>query len=522
MKQKIAEHSYIAAIALAAIAVGGQVLASRAFGLDAPFLFLFAAIAVSSWIGGARAGFLTTVLLALAADYHFIAPVGHFLGKSATGWFTLGAFVLEALLLVALFEIFWRENRKLHQELEAIEACLERAEESNRVKRDFIANMSHGIRAPLTAILGFSDFLAAERITDEERRDYAERLKLNATSLTHLVSDLLDVTEIDSAGFIAHRKRIVLGDFVQNLYAKFLPLAEENGLKFQVQMRGSLPAFIESDPEQLEQVIRHIVDNAIHYCKDGLIKLTVTASKSGGRRELAVIVADQGPGIPSEVKSKLFKPFGRESGQEDPSRGALTHGGTGLGLTLSRRLARGLGGDVKLVKSNGRGTTFLVTIDAGPIDEAHELIDELTLSAPIREVKVDDPHALEGVRVLIVDDSPDSALLVGRMLKIVGANVETADRGSKGIEKALELKPDVVLMDIEMPEMDGNEAIRRLRARGFGNPIIALSAHVMKEDQKEAERAGSSEFLMKPVSRRRLLEMVGRFARLNRLTHAHV
>jgi CheY-like chemotaxis protein/anti-sigma regulatory factor (Ser/Thr protein kinase) len=301
---------------------------------------------------------------------------------------------------------------------------------------------------------------------------------------------------------------MVLSDFIQSAYSTFKPMAEERGLKFQVQLRGSIPAYVESDPEQLMQILRQVVGNAIRFSEEGLVKLTVTASRTTqGRREIALLVSDQGPGIPSDLRKRIFKPFTREE-----ASATKTHSGTGLGLTIARKLARGLGGDVKLAKSSRRGTTFLITFDGGAVDQAHELLDQLALFSPSPTISPDDPHALENIRVLVVDDSPDAALLVSRMLKVVGADVDTANRGQQGVEKAMSGRFDVVLMDIQMPEMDGNEAIRKLRAEGFTKPIIALSAHAMKEDQEETERAGADEYLTKPVSRRALLEMVGRYA----------
>jgi signal transduction histidine kinase/CheY-like chemotaxis protein len=512
LKLWLADHPYLVGIVLAAVAISTQIIGGGALP---PFMFSFAAITLAAWLGWTRAA-LTTTLLLIATNYLLMLRAGAFNGgdqSSNLAPILLAAFAAEALLITLLWRQVGRERATVEENLERSEAARERAEESSRLKRDFIANMSHEIRAPLSAVLGFSDLLASGTLSPSERASYIDRLKTNAAALTHLVTGLLDVTEIDSTDFVANRRRILLADFVQKIYSTFLPAALEKGLKFQVQLRGQLPAFVESDPEQLMQILKQVIDNAIHYSSDGLIKLTITAAKTGnGRRELALIVTDPGEGISAELKKKLFRPFARETGEK-----TKLHSGTGLGLTIARKLARGLGGDIRLAKSNSRGSTFLITVDAGPIDNAHELIDQLTLSAPQASIAPDDPHALEGIRVLVVDDSPDSAFLVSRMLKVVGAQVETADRGLIGIEKAMLDSPDVVLMDIEMPEMDGNEAIRRLRAKGFKNPIIALSAHVMKEDQREAERSGSSEFLMKPVSRRSLLEMVGRYARLNRL-----
>lgn len=509
VKQRLEDHPYWTVIALVFTALSLQLAGSRLVHLESPYLFFFLAIALASWIGGAAPGLAATALSVAVIDSVFITPVGSFAVARPSDLATLAVFASEGLAICGLFHLLQRSHMNVERSLESCEVARERAEESNQLKRNFIANMSHEIRAPLSAVLGYSELLAGEHVPKHERESYTERLKLNAAALTHLVTDLLDVTEINSAYFVANRKRMNLSEFVQNAYALFSPLAAEKGLKFQIQLRGALPAYIESDPEQMIQILRHVIGNAIRFSESGLIKMTVTASEAdSGRREAALIVSDEGPGIASEIKQKIFKPFP----PNDIDKPAKTHGGTGLGLTIARKLARGLGGDVKLVKSNRRGTTFLITVDAGTVDLAHDFFDQLAMPAPPVRISPDDPHGLDGIRVLVVDDSPDSALLVGRMLKVVGADVETAERGEEGIEKALEKNPDVVLMDIQMPEMDGNETIRRLRALGFKKPIIALSAHVLREDREEAKKSGSDEYLMKPVSRRALLELVGRYA----------
>lgn len=511
MKQWFVDHPYYVAVFLVIIALLLQMGAMNLLGPLSPFLFFFAAVSVATWLGGLGPGVAATALSAAAIDYSLMPPIGTLSGKTMSELVPLLIFIGSGLLITWLFHLVQDTNRRLTHSLDTTEAALERAEESNTLKRNFIANMSHEIRAPLSAVLGYSDLLAGGDLSNSERSTYLERLKLNAASLTHLVTDLLDVTEIDSAYFVANRKWIALPSFVQEAYAAFEPMAQEKGLKFQIQLRGSIPTYVETDPDQLMQILRQVVGNAIRYSDEGLVKLTVSASKtSTGRREVGFIVNDQGGGIASDVRNKLFKPFPK--GAEPRSK---NHSGTGLGLTVARKLARGLGGDVKVAKSDRKGTTVLITLDGGPVNEVNEFFERLA-DTPKTELSADDPHALEGTRVLVVDDSSDSALLVRRMLETVGARVDTANRGLEGVDKALRDTPDLVLMDIQMPEVDGNEATRRLRASGFKRPIIALSAHVMKEDKEEASRSGINEYLMKPVSRRALLEVIGRYTRRRR------
>jgi signal transduction histidine kinase/ActR/RegA family two-component response regulator len=497
----LADHPYLVAVAAMVVALALHYLLHRGFmapfGVAPAFIFFFGAIALASWLGGLGPGLFATVLATVVADLLLFPPVGSIGGKSVSSDVLLAAFFLVGATICALFHLLRRSEENLRQSVETVEAKLERAEESNNLKRNFIANLSHEIRTPLSSILGFSDLLASGSLTPDERKNYLERLRQNALSLTDLVTDLLDVTEVDSAYFVANRRWVELQAFIQRAIKAFKPLALEKGLKLQVHYRGSLPAYVESDPEQLMQILHHVVGNAIRYTDHGLIEITVASSKGENeRRELAFIVSDPGSGVPSHIKPTLF-----------------TQSGKGVGLKLARRLARGLGGDVKLLRSDRRGSTFLITIDAGQSNEAREFFERIA-DVPAKDTfSPDNPHALDGTKVLVIDDSADAALLVRRMLETIGAEVQTALRASEGIELALKSQPDAVLMDIEMPEIDGNEATRRLRELGFRRPIIALSAHVMKEDRERAAKAGVNDFLMKPLSRRALLEKLGDFLR---------
>ncbi|MES2857190.1 MAG: response regulator [Bdellovibrionota bacterium] len=508
-KRIFEDHPSLAAAGCAVLALVIEFLFYRFFGFTL-LLALSVAITVTGWLSGWKGSALVTAFATAFTLYIFNTPESF--TNTSQQFAAVVALILSGVLISYLFNFIHRRFHELQNEIERGEAALERSQQSNQLKRDFIANMSHQVRVPLSAVLGFAEVLANETLTKEERESYVERLKANAASLTHLVTDILDVTEIEADHFTANRKKMLLKNFVHDAYASFSPLAVEKGLKLQFQLRGALPTYIESDGEQLTQVLKHVLGNAIRFSNDGLIKITVSSSKTANRRrEVAFIINDQGPGIPSEIKRRLFKSEAIAApGEVQKSK---SHLGSGLGLVVARKLARALGGDVKLAKSNQRGTTMVVTIDGGSADEAQDFFDQLTLASPDTPLSPTDPHCLDGVRVLIVDDSPDSAVLVSRMLKGVGVHVEIANCALDGIEKAMKGSPDVVLMDIQMPEIDGNEATRRLRGLGFSKPIVALSAHVMKEDQKEALNAGVNEFLMKPVSRRALIEQIGRYIR---------
>ncbi|HVK61381.1 MAG TPA: response regulator [Bdellovibrionales bacterium] len=506
VKRVIEERPYLVVAFCVLIGVGLEYAFLKSVGF-AWLLVYPVTVCLAAWLTGFRGGVIVTAVFSFFTIYIFRADptlegVEH---RTIAVAFTF----LTGLFCSFLFRHIHSSFQSLKDQIEEDEAALERSQQSNQLKRDFIANMSHEVRVPLSAVLGYAEVLANENLTKEERESYIERLKLNAASLTHLVTDILDVTEIEADHFIANRKKMLFRNFVHDVYGTFAPLAHEKGLKLQIQLRGALPTYIESDAEQLKQVLKHVIGNSIRFSSGGLVKITVSSSKTPDRRrEVAFIVSDQGPGIPIEIKRKLFKFVDQPGTEPNSAPKAIT---SGMGLIVARKLARALGGDVKLAKSNQRGTTMVVTVDGGMVDDAQDFFDQLSVSTAEPTISPSDPHALEGVRVLIVDDSADAALLVGRMLKGVGVNVDIANTAIDGIEKAVSNSPDVVLMDIQMPEVDGNEATRRLRRRGFVRPIVALSAHVMRADQEEAIRAGVNEFLMKPVSRRALIEQINRY-----------
>lgn len=385
----------------------------------------------------------------------------------------------------------------------------EAAEEASATKSAFLANMSHEIRTPLGAVLGFSELLMGSDLSASERVNSLEVIKRNGHLLSNLINEILDLSKVE-AGRLEIEKVDVSIKEVLNEVGGFLNLeAHEKGVKLTMMTEGSLPEFIFTDPLRLRQILINIIGNAIKFTDRGSVTVKMKlVSDSNDQAKLCISVKDTGTGIAPEQAAKLFMPFS----QADAST-TRKFGGTGLGLVLSRKLANILGGDVTLAESTpGVGSTFVVTIDPGDIEKvifnSSDFQERNVVPLPVPYSRVN----LKNLKVLVVDDSVDNQVLIRKLLRLAGADTDVAQNGREAVEKALANDFSLILMDLQMPEMDGFEATRRLRAHGYHKPIIALTAHAMKEERKRCLESGFDEHLSKPVDRDVLLRTLSEFS----------
>jgi len=396
------------------------------------------------------------------------------------------------------------------------------AEAANRSKSEFLANMSHEIRTPMTAILGFADLLAED--TDKpESINAVNTIRRNGEHLLRIINDILDLSKIEAGKLQIERTACSPVKIVADVASLMRVRADAKGLALQMEYEGPVPQTIETDPTRLRQVLINLVGNAIKFTETGSVRLLIRLLQSVGKPpRLQFDVIDTGVGMTREQLSGLFRPFA----QADRST-SHRFGGTGLGLAMSKRLAEMLGGGIAVHSSPGKGSTLSVTIDAGPLDGVPMLDQPVEAAVESRqEVKASAASKVKlNCRVLLVEDSPDNQRLVALLLRKAGADVTVAENGTIAVEKALAGFPgrrqrhdegkrqfDVVLMDMQMPVMDGYEATRRLRKEGYTVPIIALTAYAMKYDREKCLEAGCDDFLAKPVDRTSLLAMVAKYA----------
>jgi PAS domain S-box-containing protein len=396
------------------------------------------------------------------------------------------------------------------------------AEAADQSKSEFLANMSHEIRTPMTAILGFTDLLLDQQDYSRpgEQVEALDTIKANGEHLLQLINDILDVSKIEAGRMTVERVTCsplrVLADVASLLRVR----AQAKQLPLHFHVPGPMPETIESDPTRLKQILINLVDNAIKFTSKGNVSLTTRLLREGEQPHLQFDVADTGIGMTEEQVNRLFQPFT----QADAST-TRRFGGTGLGLVIARRLAMMLGGDVSIVETRpGVGTRFRVIVPTGPLEHVRLVdapaIDALAVPAAMPIHPPTSPDALRDVTVLLAEDGPDNQRLISHILTKAGARLVTADNGQAAVDAVLaarsEGKPfDVILMDIQMPVMDGYTATTTLRAAGCTTPIIALTAHAMSTDREKCMQAGCDDYQTKPVHRKALIDAIARHVATN-------
>lgn len=389
-----------------------------------------------------------------------------------------------------------------------------RAHLASLAKNAFLANMSHEIRTPLGAILGFADMLQRKDVDEDRKQELMLSMRKNGEQLTRIIDDILDLTKVEAGKLFIERKRIELATMVHEIQSVMTLRSKQRGVNFSIDQRGLLPRFILTDEVRLKQILMNIIGNAIKFTEKGSVRLHMSyrEMKSEDHEEhmLYFTVEDSGIGISDEARLDLFQPFS----QGDASN-TRRFSGTGLGLALSRRLAEQLGGDIRLLRSEKDvGSTFEISISCAtkmPEEWVENLFQKPALVPT--HVEVDNNLRLDGKKILLVEDSEDNQDIFTYFLEGAGAEVELAKNGLEAVQKALheDHDYDAVLMDIQIPGIDGKEASRRLRRQGFSKPIIALTAHAMAEEKQSCLQAGCNGQITKPVDRTSLLSQLSSY-----------
>ena len=379
----------------------------------------------------------------------------------------------------------------------------EAAEAANQAKSEFLANMSHEIRTPMNAILGFTDIL--RRGYGHSKQDPIKHLNTIHSSGKHLlelINDILDLSKVEAGRLEVERVPCTPHKIVREVVQVLTAKANEKLISLTFEADGSIPESIRTDPSRLRQIVTNLVGNAIKFTETGGVKvvLSLVAEKEP---KLRIDVRDSGIGMTQEHMDRIFDPFS----QADSSV-TRRFGGTGLGLTISRRFAEALGGGITVTSEEGAGSVFSVLINAGPL-EGVELIHPDAIDSHEDEVEQQTSWRFSSGSVLVVDDGSENRELVTLVLEEAGLNVEGAENGEVGVEMALENGYDLILMDMQMPVMDGYAATRMLREKGLATPIYALTANAMKGFEKKCMEVGCSGFLTKPIDIDILLQAVG-------------
>ena len=384
-----------------------------------------------------------------------------------------------------------------------------RANEANAAKSAFVANMSHEIRTPMTAILGYADLLR-EHVSSEEAQNHLSTIRRNGGYLLEIINDILDLSKIEAGKLDLNLERFAPNHVIQDVRSVMEVRAKEKNLSLHVEYASKIPALIESDAKRLKQILINLVGNAIKFTKTGEVKIAIDCDVFDPPR-LRFRVIDTGIGMTSEQQQKLFKPF-----SQGDCHITQQFGGTGLGLAISHRLARLLGGEIGVESKLGKGSTFALEIAIGNLRDV-PMVKPYDTTTNQNEDKVADAVKL-ACHVLLVDDRRDIRFLSRHILTTAGATVEECEDGLLAIEHfriclQKDACPDLILLDMQMPNLDGYETASQLRDLGFTGPIIALTADAMQGDMSRCLKAGCNDYLSKPINATALL------AKVNELTN---
>jgi signal transduction histidine kinase/CheY-like chemotaxis protein/HPt (histidine-containing phosphotransfer) domain-containing protein len=386
----------------------------------------------------------------------------------------------------------------------AMETAKAEAVAAGRAKSQFLANMSHEIRTPLTALIGFADLLAAPAVSESERLNYAMIIRRNGDHLLSVINDILDLSKIEAGKLTIEHIECSPVQILSEVASFMRVRAIEANLDFSVDLETPVPALIRSDPTRLRQSLLNLVSNAIKFTERGSVRVLGSFDAASTPPRLAIRVEDTGMGMGSAQIAKLFQPFE----QVDASM-TRRFGGTGLGLAICKRIAVALGGDVEVTSVVGRGSTFTLTAEA-EVPRGTPMIERLH-DAPSSQASPGPSRTLDLVgNVLLAEDGPDNQVLVTTLLRKHGLTVTVVANGQLAVEAALgahrsHAPYDLILMDMQMPVMDGYQAVTRLRHEGYRAPIVALTAHAMDGERERCLAAGCDGYIRKPIDRAELV-----------------
>lgn len=503
-------------------------------GLSSPALGWFVAVPmVATLIAGFRSGafWLLITLLSFVILHFCIDPASSQMQNAPPLYVSLWRLSVFSGIAIVVFSLTLIYEKLKDQALAAVISA-------NRAKSDFLANVSHELRTPLTAILGYSEMMMEEdagTLTAAAREVMLQTIRRNGQHLLEVINDILDVSKIEAGKVVVESVDVapskILFDVVGLLHLR----ADEKGLLLAVEMDPGVPPVIRTDPKRLRQILLNLIGNAVKFTQAGEVRITarvVGADQASPR--LRFVVSDTGIGISRELQGRLFEPFSQ--GDSSSSR---EYGGTGLGLAISRKLAQLLGGDLTVVSAPNEGSEFCLEIAlvlpqvvSRPIHPACQTAESVGNSRATGTEPAPCPlppgapaaGALSGLRLLLAEDGPDNRNLIERLLRKAGAEVALAENGRIAVDAALAAVREgtpfhLILMDMQMPILDGYAATEELRRAGYTLPIVALTAHAMSDDRTKCLSAGCDDYTTKPVKRDELLDVIRRHAGLQAVTH---
>lgn len=399
---------------------------------------------------------------------------------------------------VRVFVMLDQQSKQLQEQIRMASDLRRQAEEANLAKSRFLANMSHEIRTPLASVLGFAELLAGPNVQEGERVKLWQAIDRNGELLMRVIDDVLDLSKIEAQKLEMNPVVFSLKEMLRDLELTMGHKAREKGLQFSISYAADARDVFQADATRVKQVLLNLMNNAVKFTERGSVKVEakVDPVDTDGLAKLCFRIIDTGVGLSKDQQRRIFQPFA----QADLTT-SKKFGGTGLGLVIAKQLAHQMGGDVSLKASApGEGSTFDVCFRVARAAQ-FKTPDSARPTAP-QEIK----NSLLGKKILVVDDVIDNRELMELFLGPTGAEIELAESGEQAV--ALSNKdsgPDIILMDIQMPGMDGYETTRRLRQGGYDRPILALTAHAMRAETERCIQSGCDMVMTKPVNRGELI-----------------
>jgi signal transduction histidine kinase/ActR/RegA family two-component response regulator len=392
-------------------------------------------------------------------------------------------------------------EEKIHAARQMAEEAREMAEKASQAKSEFIANMSHVIRTSLNGIVGMAQLLSGTRLSSEQQ-NCAETILQSTSGLLNIINQVCDISKVEAGQMDVHESPIDLREMCDNIFSLFTPQLEKKTVELKCACADNVPPYVTGDEGLIEQVLVNLVGNAIKFTHKGSVTLNIERPKQGaGDAELYFQVIDTGIGISKKDQATIFEKFTQADGSTK-----RMYGGTGLGLAICKQLVELMGGKIGIISSKGRGSTFFFNLtlpQSAPPNQQKP--PEETVATQIRA----------GVKVLLVEDNKVNQKVAMAILRKAGCEVEAVENGQNAIQQIRKAHYDVVLMDCQMPVMDGFEATAQIRAmrKPRGNiPIIAITAHAMKDDRQKCLDAGMDDYISKPVSRQALVSLINKHA----------
>ncbi|NEW80918.1 MAG: response regulator [Mariniphaga sp.] len=385
----------------------------------------------------------------------------------------------------------------------------EAADQANKAKSMFLANMSHEIRTPMNAIIGFSDLLYSS-LKDEKQRSQIDAIRSSGKNLLRIINDILDLSKIEAGKMVIQNEPINIHSIIKEVETIFTHITKEKGIRFVIDEVEEIPSALMLDETRIRQILFNLIGNAFKFTESGEVTLSVMEKiKEKDKIDLIISVKDTGIGIPIDQQNLIFEAFNQQEGQR-----TVQYGGTGLGLTITKRLVEMMGGDIKLSSEPGKGSVFTIILPDIIVKEDEKEVTEINLSGP-------STLFFDKGSVLIADDNPENRKYLVDLLSHFPLELYEAENGIEAIEKAVKYLPQVILMDFKMPLMSGGEAIEILKKQETTKaiPIIALSAS-SREVIEEQSGAAFDDFILKPISASELLEHLKKYLKFHVLAES--